>query len=123
MPRVHLLFLGRCRIRKKVFDFFGGPVGNPAFYLRFSEEIVATVVSELEVLSRMLSLQSQHTIATKSTLHRVTHLLRNIPGGELEPFGPLGTVYDAAVKAVPARICLQLSAALPEGGTRLFGVA
>ncbi len=90
----------------------GAPVGNPAFCLRFSEEIVATVTSELEVLSRMPSLQAQHTIATKSTLHRVTHLLRNIPGDELEPFGPLGAAYDAAVLAVPARICQQLS--LPE---------
>jgi hypothetical protein len=33
----------------------GAPVGNQAFCLRFSEEIVATVVSELEVLSRMPS--------------------------------------------------------------------
>ena len=90
----------------------GAPVGNPAFCLRFSEEIVATVISELEVLSRMPSLQAQHTTATQSTLHRVTHLLRNIPGGELELFGPLGAAYDAAVLAVPARICQQLS--LPE---------
>ena len=82
------------------------------FCLRFSEEIVAGVVSELEVLSRMPSLQSQHAIATKSSIHRVTHLLRNIPGGELETYGPLGARYDAAVLAVPARICKQPS--LPE---------
>ena len=57
----------------------------------------------------MPSLQAQHTIATKSTLHRVTHLLRNIPGGELDSFGPLGAAYDAAILAVPARISQQLS--------------
>jgi hypothetical protein len=95
----------------------GAPVGSPEFCLKFSEELVDAVSAELGILGRMPSLQSQHTIATKSSVHRITHLLRTIPGGELDMYGPLAAAYDAAVLAVPARICRRVS--LPQTAARI----
>ena len=95
----------------------GAPVGSPEFCLKFSEELVDAVSAELGILGRMPSLQSQHTIATKSSVHRITHLLRTIPGGELDMYGPLAAAYDAAVLAVPARICKNVS--LPQTAARI----
>jgi len=51
----------------------------------------------------MPSLQGQQIVATKAVCHKINHLLRNIPGGELDLFGPLSVAYDAAVLCVPTR--------------------
>jgi hypothetical protein len=56
------------------------------------------------VLGRMRNFQAQHIIACKSLVHRINHLLRNVPGGE-SFFGEVAARYDACVLSVVRRIC------------------
>ena len=60
----------------------GGPVGSVDYCRSFAESVVQVVIEDLDVVSRMSSLQAQHCLTVGSVQHRVNHLLRMIPGGE-----------------------------------------
>jgi len=65
----------------------GAPIGSLAFCQQFAKDRIDEVKRDIDILGRMRSLQVQHILATKSILHRINHLLRNIPGGELSNMG------------------------------------
>jgi hypothetical protein len=75
----------------------GAPVGTDDFCRGFAKDVIAKVVRDLGITSRMRSLQNQHTLTTKSTMHRVTFLCRNIWGGEPGLFDAVKSDYDAAL--------------------------
>lgn len=85
----------------------GAPVGSPSFQNSFSHLIVDEITRDVDVLGRVPSLQTQHLLATKSIVHRINHLLRNIPGGELSIFAEVAAKYDASVLATVRRITRQ----------------
>lgn len=87
----------------------GAPIGNDSFKTQFASDIVDAILKDLDALALMPSSQAQHLIVTKSIAHRINHLLRNIPGGEVDLFGDLATRYDNALLLVPQRICHQVS--------------
>jgi len=87
----------------------GAPIGNDTFKAQFASDKVDAILKDLDVLALMPSFQAQHLIATKSIAHRINHLLRNIPGGEIDLFGDLAFRYDNALLLVPNRICHQIS--------------
>ena len=78
----------------------GAPVGNHDFCRSFAADIVKGITRDLEITERMTSLQCRHTLTTKSTLHRVTHLLRNTCGGEPAVFADVAATYDASLLRV-----------------------
>jgi len=65
----------------------GGPVGSTAFCRDFTKGIAAEVTEDFKVISRMTSLQAQHCLTTGAVQHRINHLLRMIPGGEVRITG------------------------------------
>jgi hypothetical protein len=75
----------------------GAPVGSHAFCESFSHDIVTSIIKDVEILARVPSLQAQHLIATKSIQHRVNHLLRNVPGGEVDLFKKIAAKYDSSI--------------------------
>ena len=79
----------------------GGPVGSPDYCRSFAENLVQEVIEDLDVISRMSSLQAQHCLTVGSVQHRVNHLWRMIPGGENSIFGDLMHKYDEALSASP----------------------
>ena len=89
----------------------GAPVGSVSFKVAFASKVVSSILDDLDALAYMPSLQAQHLIATKSLVHRLNHLLRNIPGGEII-FGQIAARYDEAIFAIPQRIC-HSAASLP----------
>jgi hypothetical protein len=92
----------------------GAPIGSDSFKASFASTTVDAILDDLNALALMPSSQSQHLITTKSIAHRINHLLRNIPGGELDLFGAIELRYDDALLLVPQRICHQISlGALP----------
>lgn len=95
----------------------GAPIGSLAFCQQFTQDRINEVKRDTEILGRMRSLQVQHIVATKSILHRINHLLRNIPGGELEHYGHLAAVYDDMVMMIPRRFCRM--PVLPEIARRI----
>ena len=82
----------------------GAPVGSLPFQAQFASERVAEICADIETICLMPTLQHQNCLATGSTVHRINHLLRNIAGGELDPFAPVAAVYDRAVLSVPRRL-------------------
>ena len=58
------------------------------------------VIEDLDVVSRMSSLQAQHCLTVGSVQHRVNHLWRMIPGGENPIFGNLMRKYDEALLSI-----------------------
>ena len=58
----------------------GVPVGTTEYKARFCHQVVKALAADLATLRRVPSLQAQHVILTKSLMHRVTNLLRAIPG-------------------------------------------
>ena len=82
----------------------GAPIGNISFKRIFSKDIVASVISDMDMIGRMPSFQSQHLITTKSVVHKIVHLLRCIPGGEIDMFGDIGAEFDLAILSVLKRI-------------------
>jgi len=60
----------------------GGPAGSVGYCRSFAESVVQEVIEDLDVISRMSSLQAQHCLTVGSVQHRVNHLWRMIPGGE-----------------------------------------
>jgi len=82
----------------------GAPIGNLNFKQKFCSDIISKIETDVNVIGRMPSCQSQHLLATKSVIHRINHLLRCIPGGEIELFGVLGQRYDSAILSVLRRI-------------------
>ena len=89
----------------------GAPVGSDSFKVTFASKVVTSILDDLDALAYMPSLQAQHLIATKSLVHRLNHLLRSIPGGELL-FYQISARYDEAIFAIPQRIC-HSAASLP----------
>jgi hypothetical protein len=83
----------------------GAPVGSKDFWAEFAEGIVSDISRDFNVLGRLSNLQAQHIITCKSTIHRINHLLRNIPGGELDIFGASAIHYDDISLSVVRRIC------------------
>ena len=61
----------------------GAPVGTIDFYRSFASEKIHEISKDFDTLGRMPSHQAQLLVATKAVVHRINHLLRNIPGGEL----------------------------------------
>ena len=82
----------------------GAPIGSDDFKRKFAEDRVAEIISDLEVLRFMPSLQMQNGLANGAVIHRVNHLLRNIYGGDRSVYGDVARTYDEAVLAVPRRL-------------------
>jgi len=78
----------------------GGPIGSPDYCRSFAESVVQEVIEDLDVISRMPSLQAQHCLTVGSVQHRVNHLWRMIPGGENSIFGDLMRKYDEALLSI-----------------------
>ena len=79
----------------------GGPLGSTAFCRDFAKGIVAEVTEGFEVVSRMTSLQAQNCLAIGAVQHRINHLLRMIPGGEVADHGDIMEAYDNALLDLP----------------------
>ena len=75
----------------------GAPVGTDAFCREFAREIIAKVSRDLDITTRMRSLQCQHVLTTKSTMHRVVFLFRNIWAGEPSLYDDIKATYDASL--------------------------
>ena len=75
----------------------------------FAAETVAAITDDLDALGHMPSLQAQHLLTTKSVAHRVNHLQRNIPGGEVDIFGDLALRYYRSILLVAQRAAGQES--------------
>ena len=58
---------------------FGAPIGSVQFQAEFARCMVAEICSDLNTINLMPSLQMQNCLAAGSTVHRINHLLRNIP--------------------------------------------
>jgi hypothetical protein len=82
----------------------GAPIGSVQFQADFARCRVAEICSDLNTINLMPSLQMQNCLAAGSTVHRINHLLRNIPGGEIPLFGPVAAIYDNAILDVPRRL-------------------
>ena len=52
----------------------------------------------------MPSFQLQHCLASGAIQHRINHLLRNVPGGDLSIFWILRTRYDEEILGVVRRL-------------------
>ena len=52
--------------------------------------------------------------------HRINHLLRTIPGGELKDYGDIMAKYDAALLGLPRRFVRRLQ--LPDHAVGLIGL-
>ena len=76
-------------ISTEVTRALGGPVGCTAFCRDFTKGVVAEVAEGFKVTSRMTPLQAQHCLTTGATQHRISHLLRMIPGGEAADYGEI----------------------------------
>ena len=88
----------------------GAPVGSVDFCHSFALEITEEIRKDFGTLGRMPSFQAQQLVATTSVVHQIDHLLRNIPGGEIDLFGDVAMSYDATVLSVVRRItgCVDL---------------
>ena len=75
----------------------GAPIGSDDFKRKFAEDRVAEIISDLEVLRFMPSLQMQNGLANGAVIHRVNHLLRNIYGGDRSVYGDVARTYDDAI--------------------------
>jgi len=98
----------------------GGPVGSTAFCRDFAKGIVAEVTEDFKVISRMTSLQAQHCLATGAVQHRINHLLRMIPGGEVADYGDIMEAYDNALLDLPRGMVRRLS--LPDHAAALVSL-
>lgn len=94
----------------------GAPVGREFFWVEYASSIVSEIERDFMVLGRMRNFQAQHIIACKSLVHRINHLLRNVPGGE-SFFDEVAARYDACVLSVVRRICS--SPLLPDVARRI----
>ena len=52
----------------------GGPIGPVDYCRSFAESVVQEAIEDLDVVSRMSSLQAQHCLTVGSVQHRVNHL-------------------------------------------------
>jgi len=95
-------------------------VGSIAFCRDFAKGIVAEVTEDLKVISRMTSLQAQHCLATGAVQHRINHLLRMIPGGEVADYGDIMEAYDNALLDLPRGMVRRLS--LPDHAAGLVSL-
>ena len=64
------------------------------------------VIEDFDVISRMSSLQAQHCLTVGSVQHRLNHLWRMIPGGEISIFGDLMLKYDEALLSISFQISI-----------------
>jgi len=71
----------------------GVPVGRMAYRAGFCMTKVEELAQDLAVLGRAESLQVQHVILTKSLMHRMTNILRAVPGNAAELLDA-GRLYD-----------------------------
>ena len=86
----------------------GAPVGSEAFWVEYASTIVDEIARDFNVLGRVRNFQAQHIIASKSLVHRINHLLRNVPGGE-STFHEIAARYDSCALSVVRRISALLS--------------
>ncbi len=82
----------------------GAPVGCETYWVEYASNIVCEIERDFEVLGRIGNFQAQHIIACKSLVHRINHLLRNVPGGE-SFFDEVAARYDTCVLSVVRRVC------------------
>ena len=82
----------------------GAPVGSATFCCKFADKLVDDICNDLETVGRMSSFQSQHTLVTKAVQHKINHLWRNSPCGEVESYGSIAAKYDEALSLVASRI-------------------
>ena len=87
----------------------GGPVGCTAFCQDFAKGVVAEVTEGFKVISKTTSLQAQSCLATGAVQHRISHLLRMIPGGEVADYGDIMEAYDNALLDLPKRMVRRRS--------------
>ena len=82
-------------------QLLGSPVGDEAFVYQALAAKCQEVVDECRISARFASAQLQFLLIQKSTVHRLTHLLRTIPVGEgsLSLRAPLQSV-EAALRRV-----------------------
>ena len=99
----------------------GGPIGSIDYCRSFAESVVQEVIEDLDVVSRMSSLQAQHCLTVGSVQHRVNHLWRMTPGGENSIFGDLMRKYDEALLSIPRRMTGR--ALLPDHALGLTGLS
>ena len=71
------------KIHSDGMRILGVPVGTTEYKARFCHQVLTGLAADLATLRRVPSLQAQHVILTKSLMHRVTNLLRAIPGNSL----------------------------------------
>ena len=81
----------------------GVPVGTTEYKARFCHRVVKALAADLATLRRVPSLQAQHVILTKSLMHRVTNLLRAIPGNSLA-FKDAAELYDSELTTYSNRV-------------------
>jgi len=98
----------------------GGPVGSLDLCRAFAEGIVTEIEEDFEIIGRMSSLQAQLCLTAGSVQHRINHLLRTIPGGELTDFGDIMARYDDALLRLPRRIAQRVQ--LPNHALGLAGL-
>ncbi len=84
----------------------GALVGTIDFDCSFATEKINEISKDLDKLGRMPSHQAQLLVATKAVVHRINHLLRNTPGGELSR-------YSAKWQQLTTAHSFQLLVALP----------
>ena len=97
----------------------GAPVGSDEFCVNFARERVAEVTGDTAAIGRMPSLQAQHCLLQGAIQHRLNHLWRGIPGGELSLHHGLMTDYVELLLSIPRRKAL----ALPSAATFLVGLS
>ena len=105
----------------------GAPIGSDAYKLAFAQARVEEVVVALETAALMPELQLQHCVSAGSLVHRINHLLRNIPGGDRFLYQEPMVRYDTAVIDVARRVARQtmlplLAQQLASLPTRLGGL-
>jgi hypothetical protein len=83
------------------------PVGSDAYKLDSAKDRVEEVVEALETAALMPELQLQHCLSVGSLIHRISHLLRNIPGGNRVLYQEVMVRYDTAVIDFARRVARQ----------------
>ena len=78
------------------------------------------MTDDFKVIRRMTSLQAQHCLATGAVQHRINHLLRMIPGGEVADYGDIMEAYDNALLDLPRGMVRRLS--LPDHAAGLVSL-
>ena len=98
----------------------GAPVGSSLFCCKFADRLVDDICKDLDTVGRMSSYQSQHTLVTKAVQHKINHLWRNLPCGDVGSYGSVAAKYDEALSLVASRI--TGCTVLPAVSSRIVGL-